>query len=95
LWRERFAQAVQVVALRLGFNPTTGVPPTTASGLIQPLLGIAALPLDVPVKGASVRSACGVASQTSFRFVPCIRAPAWAMLVPRRRQARDDSNYEP
>jgi hypothetical protein len=31
--------------LRLGFNLTTDIPPTTASGLIQPLLGIAVLAL--------------------------------------------------
>jgi hypothetical protein len=40
-----FAQAVQVLALRLGFNLTTDIPPSTASGLIQPLLGIAVLAL--------------------------------------------------
>jgi hypothetical protein len=38
-----FAQAVQVLALRLGFNLATGMPPATGAGLIQPLLGIAVL----------------------------------------------------
>lgn len=46
-----FAQAVQVLALRLGFNLTTDIPPTTASGLIQPLLGIAVLFLTLKIPG--------------------------------------------
>ena len=46
-----FAQAVQVLALRLGFNLTTGMPPTSASGLIQPLLGIAVLALVPKIPG--------------------------------------------
>src|SRR5205085_8893686 len=46
-----FAQAVQVLALRLGFNLTTDIPPTTASGLIQPLLGIAVLALVLKIPG--------------------------------------------
>jgi hypothetical protein len=40
-----FAQAVQVLTLRLGFNLATGLPPLTAAGLLQPLLGIAVLAL--------------------------------------------------
>ena len=40
-----FAQAVQVLVLRLGFNLATEFPPLTAAGLLQPLLGIAVLAL--------------------------------------------------
>ena len=32
-----FAQAVQVLTLRLGFSLATGLPSTTASGLLEPL----------------------------------------------------------
>jgi hypothetical protein len=46
-----FAQAVQVLTLRLGFNLTTDLPPATASGLIQPLLGIAVLALTLKIPG--------------------------------------------
>jgi hypothetical protein len=46
-----FAQAVQVLTLRLGFNLTTDMPPATASGLIQPLLGIAVLALTLKIPG--------------------------------------------
>jgi hypothetical protein len=46
-----FAQTVQVLALRLGFNLATDMPPTTASGLIQPLLGIAVLALVLKIPG--------------------------------------------
>jgi hypothetical protein len=37
--------------LRLGFNLTTDIPPMTASGLIQPLLGIAVLFLTLKIPG--------------------------------------------
>ena len=43
--RDVFAQAVQVLTLRLGFNLATGLPPLSAAGLLQPLLGIAVLAL--------------------------------------------------
>jgi hypothetical protein len=46
-----FAQAVQVLTLRLGFNLTTDMPPAMASGLIQPLLGIAVLALTLKIPG--------------------------------------------
>jgi hypothetical protein len=46
-----FAQAIQVLTLRLGFNLTTDMPPGTASGLIQPLLGIAVLALTLKIPG--------------------------------------------
>jgi Conjugal transfer protein TrbL len=44
-----FAQAVQVLTLRLGFNLATGLPPLSAAGLLQPLLGIAVLALALKV----------------------------------------------
>src|SRR5262249_41952759 len=46
-----FAQCVQVLALRLGFNLTTAVPPSTAAGLVQPLLGVAVLALALKIPG--------------------------------------------
>jgi hypothetical protein len=46
-----FAQVVQVLALRLGFNLATDMPPGTASGLIQPLLGIAVLAVVLKIPG--------------------------------------------
>jgi hypothetical protein len=46
-----FAQAVQVLTLRLGFNLTTDMPEATAVGLIQPLLGIAVLALTLKIPG--------------------------------------------
>jgi hypothetical protein len=46
-----FAQAVQVLTLRVGFNLATDTPPANASGLIQPLLGIAVLALTLKVPG--------------------------------------------
>ena len=46
-----FAQAVQVLALRLGFNLATGMPDGTAAGLIQPLLGIAVLAVALKIPG--------------------------------------------
>lgn len=46
-----FAQCVQVLALRLGFNLATAIPATTAAGLVQPLLGIAVLALALKIPG--------------------------------------------
>jgi Conjugal transfer protein TrbL len=54
-----FAQAVQVLTLRLGFNLTTDLPPLTASGLLQPLLGIAVLALVLKMPGLMGRSGAG------------------------------------
>ncbi|MBV9602308.1 MAG: hypothetical protein JOZ87_36390 [Chloroflexi bacterium] len=46
-----FAQAVQVLTLRLGFSLATGLPPLTAGGLLEPLLGIAVLALVLKIPG--------------------------------------------
>jgi hypothetical protein len=46
-----FAQAVQVLTLRLGFNLATGLPPLSAAGLLQPMLGIAVLALALKIPG--------------------------------------------
>jgi hypothetical protein len=46
-----FAQCVQVLALRLGFNLATSIPPLSAAGLVQPLLGIAVLALVLKIPG--------------------------------------------
>jgi hypothetical protein len=46
-----FAQAVQVLTLRLGFNLATGLPPLSVGGLLQPLLGIAVLALVLKIPG--------------------------------------------
>jgi hypothetical protein len=46
-----FAQAVQVLTLRLGFNLTTGLPPLSVGGLLQPVLGIAVLALVLKIPG--------------------------------------------
>jgi hypothetical protein len=46
-----FAQTVQVISLRLGFNLATDMPQQTASGLIQPMLGIAVLVLVLKIPG--------------------------------------------
>lgn len=46
-----FAQTIQVLTLRLGFNLATDMPPSTAAGLIQPLLGIAVLALVLKIPG--------------------------------------------
>ena len=54
-----FAQAVQVLTLRLGFNLATGLPPLTAAGLVQPLLGIAVLALALKVPGLMSGGAAG------------------------------------
>jgi hypothetical protein len=42
---------LQVLALRLGFNLATGMPPATGAGLIQPLLGIAVLAVVLKIPG--------------------------------------------
>jgi len=54
-----FAQAIQVLTLRLGFNLATGLPPVTAAGLLQPLLGIAVLALALKVPGLMSGGAAG------------------------------------
>ncbi len=54
-----FAQAVQVLTLRLGFNLATGLPPLTASGLLQPLLGIAVLALTLKIPSLMSGGAAG------------------------------------
>src|SRR5207237_10267393 len=46
-----FAQCVQVLALRVGFNLATSIPPASAAGLVQPLLGIAVLGLALKIPG--------------------------------------------
>lgn len=46
-----FAQAVQVLTLRLGFSLATGLPQLNAGGLLQPLLGIAVLALVLKIPG--------------------------------------------
>jgi hypothetical protein len=46
-----FAQCVQVLALRLGFNLATSMPPFSGAGLVQPLLGIAVLGLVLKIPG--------------------------------------------
>jgi hypothetical protein len=54
-----FAQAVQVLTLRLGFNLATGLPPLSAAGLLQPLLGIAVLALVLKVPSLMGGGAAG------------------------------------
>jgi hypothetical protein len=54
-----FAQAVQVLTLRLGFNLATGLPPLSAAGLLQPLLGIAVLALALKIPGLMAGGAAG------------------------------------
>ncbi len=54
-----FAQAVQVLTLRLGFNLATGLPPLSAAGLLQPLLGIATLTLALKIPGLMRGGAAG------------------------------------
>ena len=46
-----FAQAVQVLTLRLGFNLATALPPLGSAGLLQPILGIAVLALALKIPG--------------------------------------------
>ena len=54
-----FAQAIQVLTLRLGFNLATGLPPLSAAGLLQPLLGIAVLALTLKVPSLMGGGAAG------------------------------------
>src|SRR5579864_2243150 len=54
-----FAQAVQVLTLRLGFNLATGLPPLSAAGLLQPLLGIATLALALKIPALMGGGAAG------------------------------------
>lgn len=54
-----FAQAVQVLTLHLGFNLATDVPPLTASGVLQPSLGIAVLALVLKIPGLMGGGAAG------------------------------------
>src|SRR5207253_5868525 len=54
-----FAQAVQVLTLRLGFNLAAGSPPVTAAGLLEPLLGIAVLALALRIPGLMGGGAAG------------------------------------
>src|SRR5712692_8789021 len=54
-----FSQAVQVLTLRLGFNLATGLPPVTAAGLLQPLLGIAVLALTLKIPSLMGGGAAG------------------------------------
>jgi len=46
-----FAQMVLTLTLRLGFNLATDLPPPSAAGLLQPLLGIAVLALALKIPG--------------------------------------------
>jgi hypothetical protein len=54
-----FAQAIQVLALHLGFNLATGLPPLSAAGLLQPLLGIAVLALALKIPSLMGGGAAG------------------------------------
>ena len=54
-----FAQAVQVLTLRLGFNLATGLPQLNAAGLLQPLLGIAVLALALKIPSLMGGGAAG------------------------------------
>jgi len=54
-----FAQAVQVLTLRLGFNLATGLPQLGAAGLLQPLLGIAVLALVLKIPSLMGGGAAG------------------------------------
>ena len=54
-----FAQAVQVLTLRLGFNLATGLPQLNAPGLLQPLLGIAVLALALKIPSLMGGGAAG------------------------------------
>jgi hypothetical protein len=54
-----FGQAVQVLTLHLGFGLTTNLPPATAAGLLQPLLGIAVLALALKVPSLMGGGAAG------------------------------------
>src|SRR5207302_1955104 len=54
-----FAQAIQVLTLRLGFNLATGLALLSAAGLLQPLLGIAVLALALKIPGLMGGGAAG------------------------------------
>ena len=54
-----FAQAVQVLTLRLGFNLATGLPQLSVGGLLQPLLGIAVLALVLKIPSLMGGGAAG------------------------------------
>ncbi|MGI9149251.1 MAG: conjugal transfer protein TrbL family protein [Chloroflexota bacterium] len=54
-----FAQAVQVLTLRLGFSLAIGLPPLSAAGLLQPLLGIAVLALALKIPSLMGGGAAG------------------------------------
>jgi len=54
-----FAQAVQVLALRLGFNLATGLTTVNGAGLLQALLGIAILALVLKIPGLMGGGAAG------------------------------------
>jgi hypothetical protein len=54
-----FAQAIQVLTLHLGFNLATGLPPLSAAGLLQPLLGIAVLALALKIPSLMGGGAAG------------------------------------
>src|SRR6266568_7146926 len=54
-----FAQAVQVLTLHLGFNLATGLPPLSAAGLLQPLLGITVLALTLKIPSLMGGGAAG------------------------------------
>ena len=48
-----------MLTLRLGFNLATGLPPLTAAGLLQPLLGIAVLALALKIPSLMGGGAAG------------------------------------
>jgi hypothetical protein len=50
---------MSVLTLRLAFNLATGLPPLTAAGLLQPLLGIATLALALKIPGLVRGGAAG------------------------------------
>jgi hypothetical protein len=54
-----FAQTVQVLTLRLGFNLATGLPSLSVAGLLQPLLGIAVLALALKIPSLMGGGAAG------------------------------------
>jgi len=54
-----FAQAVQVLTLRVGFNLATGPSPLSGAGLVQPLLGIAVLALALKIPSLMGGGAAG------------------------------------
>jgi hypothetical protein len=54
-----FAQALQVLTLRLGFSLTTGLPPLSAAGVLQQVLGIAVLALALKIPSLMGGGAAG------------------------------------